>query len=84
MVERGETLEIKIPLKQHIGGISTPIVKTGDEIMKGQLIAISNGLGANIHSSVYGKVVEINNVEVRIEVYENQPDNYIKISNKVI
>lgn len=75
-------MEIKIPLKQHIGEISIPIVKTGDEIMKGQLIAIPNGLGAKIHSSVYGRVVEINNVEIKIEVYENQPDNYIKIEPK--
>lgn len=51
---------VKIPLLQHIGTPSTPIVKIGDYVKVGQKIAEKNGsISANIHSSVSGKVVKI-------------------------
>ncbi len=70
--------KVHILLKQHIGNISTPIVKVGDKVQKGQLIAQAYGLGANIHSSVSGTVIAINN-EVIIEAAEKQPKDYIKL-----
>ena len=50
-----------IPLRQHIGKAATPIVAVGDRVSKGQLIGeVQMGeLGANIHSSIDGKVSEI-------------------------
>lgn len=51
---------VVIPLGQHLGVPSTPIVAKGDKVKVGQLIAESNGfISANIHSSVSGKVLKI-------------------------
>ena len=52
---------IQILLKQ--GAVGKPceaIVKVGDRVNRGALIATPTGLGANVHSSVTGEVVEIN------------------------
>jgi Na+-translocating ferredoxin:NAD+ oxidoreductase RnfC subunit len=50
-----------LPLKQHIGAPAAPVVKVGDRVMSGQLIAsIPQGsLGANLHAPLAGLVVEI-------------------------
>lgn len=50
-----------IPLRQHIGKAVTPIVSVGEKVSKGQLIGeVKIGeLGANIHSSIDGKISEI-------------------------
>ena len=51
---------VTIPISQHIGAPSEPIVKRGDEVKIGQLIAKSAGfVSANIHSSVSGKVAKL-------------------------
>lgn len=51
---------VHIPLLQGIGAECTPIVKAGDIVKVGQVIGTTEAkLGANVHSSVYGKVVEI-------------------------
>lgn len=52
--------KVIIPLRQHIGAQSEPIVKKGDIVKKGQLIASSKGyVSSNIHSSICGKVLDI-------------------------
>jgi electron transport complex protein RnfC len=49
-----------ISLAQHIGKPAIPIVEKGDEVTIGQLIAKADGfVSANIHSSVSGKVLKI-------------------------
>jgi electron transport complex protein RnfC len=49
-----------IPVAQHIGAPATPVVKRGDEVKAGQLIAKSSSfVSANIHSSVSGKVKRV-------------------------
>lgn len=49
-----------IPIAQHIGAPSLPVVERGDTVKVGQLIAKSGGfVSANIHSSVSGKVKKI-------------------------
>jgi len=49
-----------IPVAQHIGAPATPIVKKGDEVKVGQVIAKSNSfVSTNIHSSVSGKVKKV-------------------------
>jgi len=49
---------VTIPLKQHIGAPSQPVVKVGDGVQRGDLIAqIPEGkLGANVHASIAGQV----------------------------
>ncbi len=59
-----ETLELPervfIPVAQHIGAPAQALVKKGDSVKAGQLIAKSGGfVSANIHSSVSGKVTKV-------------------------
>ena len=55
--------QVSIPIAQHIGAPSTPVVEKGDIIKVGQLIAKSSGfVSANIHSPVSGKVFKIDKV----------------------
>lgn len=72
----------KILLRQHIGAPCEPIVKVGDEVKKGSLIAKPTGLGANIFSSVYGKVKDITETAIIIEKDENQPEEFIKLEGE--
>ena len=52
--------DILVPMLQHIGAPATPIVKVGDEVKVGQLIAEATGaVSTPMHSSVSGKVVKI-------------------------
>lgn len=54
---------VTVPLGQHIGAPATPVVKKGDEVKVGQLIAKSSGfVSANIHSPASGKVFKIEDV----------------------
>jgi len=49
-----------IPLGQHIGAPANPIVKKGDSVKVGQIIAQSSGfVSANIHASVSGIIAKI-------------------------
>ncbi len=49
-----------IPVAQHIGAPASPVVKRGDEVKVGQVIAQSSGfVSTNIHSSVSGKVKKV-------------------------
>lgn len=51
---------VAIPIRQHIGAPSQPVVKAGDAVCQGQLIAKcpEGSLGANIHASITGTVLE--------------------------
>jgi electron transport complex protein RnfC len=52
-----------IPLSQHIGAASAPVVAKGDHVKTGQVIAAANGfVSSNIHSSVSGVVSKIDTV----------------------
>lgn len=53
-----EAYQVHLPLRQHIGAPSQPVVKTGDVVSAGQLIACvpENTLGANLHASIDGVV----------------------------
>ncbi len=52
---------VRIPLKQHIGAPSEPVVREGDTVAKGQLIAgcPEGKLGADIHASIAGVVTKV-------------------------
>ena len=52
--------KVKILLSQHIGAPAQAIVKTGDEVTRGQMIAKpADGLSVGIHASICGKVTEV-------------------------
>jgi len=52
---------VRVPLQQHIGLPAKPVVKTGDSVKAGAVIAeIPEGkLGARVHASIDGKVNKI-------------------------
>ncbi len=54
--------QVIIPLAQHIGAPAQAVVKKGDMVKVGTLLAKAGGfVSANIHSSVSGKVNKIDN-----------------------
>lgn len=77
----GETLDysLRIPLRQHVGSPCKPVVAEGDTVKKGQLIAAPEKLGANIHSSVSGRVKAITEEYIEIEPDEEQPEGFVPI-----
>jgi Na+-translocating ferredoxin:NAD+ oxidoreductase RnfC subunit len=59
---------VKLYLSQHVGAPSVPVVKEGDAVKKGDIVAdIPEGkLGARIHSSIDGKVIKVKTDQVVI------------------
>ncbi len=52
--------QLVLPITQHVGDPAHPIVGIGERVLKGQLIAESEGtLGAPVHASSSGKVIAI-------------------------
>ena len=50
---------VSIPVAQHIGKPSVPVVSPGDRVVKGQKIAAASGLGADVFASVSGTVTAV-------------------------
>ena len=60
--------KVRILLSQHIGAPATAVVKVGDKVEKGQMIAQpGNGLSVAIHASITGTVTEVSDKYVVIE-----------------
>lgn len=56
---------VLIPLSMHIGKEAKPVVKVGDQVKKGTLLAERDGLiSANIHSSISGKVTQLTEIMI--------------------
>ncbi len=72
---------VSISLKQGVGAPSTPVIKAGDKVKKGQLIADYTGMGSKIHSSVYGTIREITDTDIIIDCDELQPEEFVKIKD---
>lgn len=52
--------KVVIPLSQHIGAPAKPIVKVGDEVLAGQVIAEAGGfVSVPMHASISGKITKI-------------------------
>ena len=76
-----------IPLSQHIGGPSTPIVKVGDEVLAGQRIAEASGfVSIHQHASISGKITKIEkfphpvgNKQLAIEITGDGQDNWVDL-----
>ena len=58
---------VKIPLKMHIGAACEPVVRVGMSVNKGEPVAKPRGLGAVIHASVTGKIVNITDDHIEIK-----------------
>ncbi len=52
---------VRIPLNQHIGAPSRPVVKAGDNVKKGDLIGeLSGTVSTRVHASMDGRVTYVN------------------------
>lgn len=71
--------KVNILLSQHVGAPCAPIVKVGEEVKRGQLIATPTGLGANIHSSVCGNIIDITDKAIIIDAFEEQNEEFLPI-----
>jgi Na+-translocating ferredoxin:NAD+ oxidoreductase RnfC subunit len=49
---------VVLPLKQHAGAPSLPVVRAGEKVQAGDLVAkrAEGSIGANIHASIAGRV----------------------------
>jgi electron transport complex protein RnfC len=49
-----------IPLQQHVGKPAEPLIKVGERVLKGQLLAYSQGLiSAPVHAPTSGIIVDV-------------------------
>jgi proline reductase-associated electron transfer protein PrdC len=69
----------KYLLKQHAGSPCIPLVKTGEKVERGGLIAEPNGLGANIHASITGAVMEVTDTFILIEGNGKHKSGFVPI-----
>ena len=52
--------KLYVPLQQHIGAPATPVVKVGDHVLKGQLIAAAQGaVSSSIHAPTSGVIAAL-------------------------
>ncbi|MFZ5826550.1 MAG: 4Fe-4S dicluster domain-containing protein [Bacillota bacterium] len=60
---------VTLMLRQHIGVMAEPVVREGDRVERGQLVAaVPEGkLGAAVHASIAGTVSQVTSEWVRIE-----------------
>lgn len=64
-----KVMRVVIPLKQHIGRPSEPMVTEGMFVSEGDLIAMipDKSLGANIHASISGRVLKVSPDAIELE-----------------
>ncbi len=80
---------VVIPMSQHIGAPSVPIVKVGDEVKAGQKIADAGGfVSIPQHASISGKVTKIDTFPhpsgasaLAIEITGDGTDNWIEFAD---
>lgn len=70
----------RFPLKQNVGLGAVPCVIEGDDVHRGQLLAVQGeGLGSNIFSSVSGRVTEVTDKDISVEPDAEQSPEYEKL-----
>ena len=66
--------QLILPIAQHVGEPSQPVVAVGDEVLKGQLVAqVEGSLGAPVHASSSGRIVAIEPWPVSRRYGDNAP-----------
>ncbi len=60
--------QVRIPLRQHTGAPAEPVVRAGDRVAVGDLLArIPEGkLGANVHASIAGRVEAVGGTSIEL------------------
>ncbi len=80
---------VVIPLSQHLGSPSTPIVRVGDEVLAGQIIAEASGyVSIPQHASISGKVTKIDvfphpsgTNQPAIEITGDEQDRWVELGD---
>ncbi len=69
MREKLVTDRVKLMLSEHIGAPSVPVVKAGDKVIKGQVIAQpkEGALSVALHASITGTVEQVTDRYIRIK-----------------
>lgn len=68
------------PLRQSIGAPSSPLVKNGDKVRRGQRIAEAGaGLGVPIYTSVNGTVQGVTDTEITVSYEETDFSTYLPL-----
>lgn len=59
---------VRLPLRQGVGKPAVPVVKAGDKVTEGQLIAEipQSALGARVHASINGTVIAVSDQMIEI------------------
>lgn len=97
IVDAGIPEIVYIPVKQHIGSPAKILVKKGDMVKVGTLLADADGIvSADVHSSVSGEVLKVEAIEgdagyleimitIKVEGDEFEPsiDKSLDISNEI-
>ena len=53
--------KLYIPLQQHVGKPAEPLIRVGDKVLKGQLLAYSQGMiSAPVHAPSSGIIIDVN------------------------
>jgi len=71
--------ELQVLLQQHVGAPCKVVVAVGEQVKKGTLLAVPQGLGANIYSGVYGTVTDIRSDRVIITPDSEQKEDFVPI-----
>ena len=75
--------QLVLPITQHVGDPSQPVVGIGEQVLKGQLIAEPDStLGAPVHAPSSGKVIAIEAWPVSRRYGENAPCIVIECDGK--
>lgn len=79
-------MQYEFLLKQHIGSKSVAIVKSGDKVKRGSLIAkkSENTLGANLFSSINGIIVSVDENKITIKKTETDFNSYEKLTGSTL
>lgn len=65
--------EVNVLCSQHIGAPATPIVKMGDRVKRGQVIAkAADGLSVNVHASIDGMVTAVSSKGITLKRIDNE------------
>ena len=57
----------RLPLSQHVGKPSEPVVAAGDEVAAGQMVAKAReGISAALHAPVAGKISRVTETEIEM------------------
>lgn len=77
-------MQYTLLLKQHIGQPAVPVVREGDRVCRGQLIAAADGLGADLHASVSGTVSAVDGDKIVLAADEIQPESFEPVTGETV